>query len=171
VTGPFYVVSMAVALAALAVLALVTSKLGNRLRRIDRAARTERAAAGRLCRVVEISARGADVEDVVSSARAEIMGLFGLDQCDFEVGESATSAARLDLDSSVLGATADRADADLLLPPGGVALPVAGCGRDFGRLVLYTDRPVRFSRLEHRIAMSIANELGLTLATQPSTAE
>jgi hypothetical protein len=46
----------------------------------------------RPCRVVAISAHGADVEDVVSSAPAEIMGMFDLDQCVFETTDTPTRA-------------------------------------------------------------------------------
>jgi hypothetical protein len=164
VTGYILAAAMAVALV---LLALVAAKLGSRLRRVDRIARAERAAVDRLCRVVEISARGTDVEDVVSSARAEIMGMFGLDHCEFETTDAPTRAARLGIDGSVVGNPSDHTDTDFVLPPGGVALSVTGRGHDYGRLVLYTSRPVRFSRLERRIAISIAEELGLTLATQP----
>jgi len=151
---------------ALLLVALIASELGNRLRRADRRARAERAAFDRLCRVVAMSARGADVEDVVSSADAEIMGMFDLDQCEFETAETRTRAVRLGIDGSAVGNPAERADAELVLAPGGVALSVTGRGRDYGQLVLYAKRPVRCSRLEHRIAVSIAEELGLTLARQ-----
>jgi hypothetical protein len=151
---------------ALLLLATVASELGNRLRKIDRTARTERAMFERLCRVVEISARGSDVDDVVSSVRAEIMGMFDLDECIFEPADSTSNGLRLDLDGSVAGTPADRTSGYLVLPPGGVVVPVTGRGRDYGRLVLYANRPLRVSPLERRIAMSIAEELGLTLATQ-----
>jgi hypothetical protein len=162
-------VATAIALLALSVIA---SEFGNRLRSVDRRAPAERAAFDRLCRVVDISARAADVEDVVSSARAEIMGMFGIDQCVFETQNTPAPAVRLSIDGAVVGNPPERADADLVLPPGGVALSVTGRGRDDGQLVLYTDRPVRYSRLERRIAISIAEELGLTLATErPASAD
>jgi K+-sensing histidine kinase KdpD len=145
----------------LLVVALIASELGNRLRHIDDAARAERAAFDRLCRVVEISARESDVDDVVSSARAEIIGMFDLEDCVFEAGDAADRTLRLSID----GFVADT-PADLVLPPGGVTLAVTGRGHDYGRLVLYTSRPVPISRLERRIAISIAEEVGLTLATQ-----
>ena len=158
----------ATALALLAV-ALIASELGNRLRSVDRAARAERAAFERLCRFVEIAARTSDVEDVVSSARAEIIGMFELDDCLFEPGDLATLPLRLSLDGPGDGARADGRADGAVLPPGGVALAVSGRGRVYGRLVLFTEQPVRISRLERRIAISIAEELGLTLATGPSS--
>ena len=143
------------------VVALIASELGNRLRHIDGVARAERSAFDRLCRVVDISARGTDVDDVVLSARAEIIGLFDLEDCVFETADSAARTLRLSIDGFVGDTTAD-----LVLPPGGVTVAVTGRGHDYGRLVLYSSRPVPMSRLERRIAISIAEEVGLTLATQ-----
>jgi Domain of unknown function (DUF4118) len=147
----------------LLVVALIASELGNRLRHVDDAARAERASFDRLCRVVEISARGSDVDDVVSSARAEIIGMFDLEDCVYETADAADRTLRLSIDGFV-GDTAG----DLVLPAGGVTLAVTGRGHDYGRLVLYSSRPVPMSRLERRIAISIAEEIGLTLATQPA---
>ena len=65
------------------------------------AARAERASFDRLCRVVEISARGSDVDDVVSSARAEIIGMFDLEDCVFETADSATARSALGIDGFV----------------------------------------------------------------------
>ena len=89
--------------------------------------------------------------------------MFDLDDCVFETADSASGTLRLSVDGFV-GDT----PADLVLPPGGVTLAVTGRGHDYGRLVLYSSRPVPMSRLERRIAISIAEEIGLTLATQPA---
>jgi hypothetical protein len=150
-----------VLLGSLLVVALIASDLGNRLRRVGDAARAERASFDRLCRVVEISARGSDVVDVVLSARAEIIGMFDLEDCVFESAEAADCTLRLSVDGFVTDTATD-----LVLPPGGVTLAVTGRGRDYGRLVLYSRRPVPISWLERRIAISIAEEVGLTMATQ-----
>ena len=64
---------------------------------------TTYAAFDRLCRVAELSARGTDLEDVVSSARAELMGLFDLDDCTFESVDSATPPLRLSIDGTLEG--------------------------------------------------------------------
>jgi K+-sensing histidine kinase KdpD len=145
---------------ALLIVALIASELGNRLQHVDRAARAERASFDRLCRVVEISSRGADVDDVVSSARAEIIGMFDLEDCVFETADSADRAIRLSIDGGVEDSP------HLVLPPGGVTLAVTGHGHGYGYLVLYSNRPVPMSRLQRRIAISIAEEVGLTLATR-----
>ena len=152
---------------ALLILAGLGAEIGHRLRRRDRDAHDAHAAFDRLCRVAELSARGADLEDVVSSARAELMGLFDLEDCTFETADSSSPALRLGIDGMLEGHPTGDNGAVLVLPPGGVALPVTGRGHQYGRLVLYTSRPVRFSLLQRRVAISIADELGLTLAAQP----
>jgi K+-sensing histidine kinase KdpD len=151
---------------ALLLLATCGAEAGHRLRARDRSAREARAGFDRLHRVVDLSARGADVEDVVSATRAELMGLFGLDECVFERGEQRTSPV-LGFDGAAYEYVGDRDAADLVLPPGGVALRVAGRGHTYGRLVMYASRPVHYSSLERTVAISIADELGITLATQP----
>lgn len=152
---------------ALLVLAGLGAEIGHRFRRRDRDAHDARAAFDRLCRVAELSARGADLEDVVSSARAELMGLFDLEDCTFETADSPSPPLRLDIDGMLEGLPTDNNGAELVLPPGGVALPVTGRGHRYGRLVLYTSRPVQCSDLQRRVAISIADELGVTIAAQP----
>lgn len=152
---------------ALLVLGGLAAEIGHRLRQRDRDAHDVRAAFDRLFRVAELSARGADLEDVVSSARAELMGLFDLEDCTFEAADRGASTVRLGLDGMLEGLSGENNGAVLVLPPGGVALPVTGRGHKYGRLVLYTNRPVRFSLLQRRVAISIADELGVTLAAQP----
>src|SRR5438874_2561829 len=56
----------------LLVVALISAEVGIRARRGSRAAREARSDLDRLTRVIELAARGADIEDVVSSARAEL---------------------------------------------------------------------------------------------------
>jgi len=150
----------ALALLALAVLA---SEWASRLREASRDARLQRTAFERLCRIVDLTARESDVEDVVSSARAEIIGLFDLDDCLFEPAPSANGSRRVDFDAALALATPD-AGGEIVIPPGGVALAVRGRGRRYGCLVLYARQPVRATRLEGRVAVSIAEELALALS-------
>ena len=56
--------------------------------------------------------------------------------------------------------------ADFLLPPGGVELPVVGRGHEFGRLVMFAPDAARASLQKRLVAVAIADELGITLATQ-----
>jgi uncharacterized protein DUF4118 len=149
----------------LLVVALISAEVGLRARRGGHAARQSRSDLDRLYRVIELAARGGDVEDVVSSARAELIGLFGLLDCTFEPGEVATTRPRLGIRGAIEGAPLVATHTDFLLPPGGIELPVVGRGREFGRLVLFAGESVRASLTKRLVAVAIADELGITLAT------
>ena len=77
----------------LLVVALIAAEVGIRARRGGRAARDARSGLDRLLRVIEIAARPGDIEDVISSARAEIIGLFNLVDCVFEADHAGWRAA------------------------------------------------------------------------------
>ena len=77
----------------------------------------------RLLRVAELSARGADVDDVVMSARAELIGLFGLDECVYQAERSGPELPHLGNRGALEGACSV-AWGDFVLPTGGVEVPV-----------------------------------------------
>jgi hypothetical protein len=148
----------------LLIVALVAAEVGIRGRRGGVAARETRSELERLLRVAEVSARGADVDDVVSSARAELIGLFGLDECVYQAERSGPELPRLGNRGALEGARLV-SWGDFLLPTGGVEVPVMGRGRELGRLVLYAGEATRASLEKRLVAVAIADELGLTLAT------
>jgi hypothetical protein len=149
----------------LLVVALIAAEVGIRARRGGRAANESRSDLDRLVRVIDLAARGADIEDVVSSARAELIGLFGLVDCAYETGAGHASLPRLGIHGALEGAPLVAAHADFLLPPGGVELPVVGRGIEFGRLVLFASESVRAPLQKRVVAVAIADQLGITLAT------
>ncbi|HEV7523527.1 MAG TPA: DUF4118 domain-containing protein [Acidimicrobiia bacterium] len=151
----------------LLVVAMVAAEVGIRARRGGAAARELRSELDRLLRVGELSARGAEVDDVVSSARAELIGLFGLDECVYQAQRSGPELPRLGNRGALEGA-ALVSWGDFLLPTGGVEVPVIGRGRELGRLVLYAAEATRASLEKRLVAVAIADELGLTLATAPA---
>jgi len=150
----------------LLVVALIAAEVGIRARRGSRAARDARSDLERLTRVIELAARGADVEDVVSSARAEIIGLFGLLDCVFEAGPSTGALPRIGIHGAIEGAPLIATHTDFLLPPGGVELAVVGRGIDFGQLVLFASDSVRAPLQKRVVAVAIADQLGITLASK-----
>jgi Domain of unknown function (DUF4118) len=150
----------------LLIVAFISAEVGIRARRGGRSARESRADLDRLYRVIELAARGGDIEDVVSSARAELIGLFGLLDCAFETGPAETTLPRLGIRGAIEGAQLVATHTDFLLPPGGVELPVVGRGREFGRLVLFAPESVRASLQKRLVAVAIADQLGITLATK-----
>jgi hypothetical protein len=153
----------------LLIVALISAEVGIRARRGSRAAREARSDLDRLTRVIELAARGADIEDVVSSARAELIGLFGLIDCVFETGPEQAALPRLGIHGAIEGAPLVADHNDFLLPPGGVELAVVGRGRDFGRLVLFASESVRAPLQKRVVAVAIADQLGITLATKDAT--
>ncbi len=150
----------------LLVVALIAAEVGIRARRGGRSARESLSDLDRLCRVIEIAAHEGDIEDVVSSARAELIGLFGLIDCVFEAGPAHSELPRLGIHGVLEGAPLVAAHSDFLLPPGGVAIEVIGRGIDFGRLVLFAAEPVRAPIQKRAVAVAIADQLGVTLATR-----
>lgn len=150
----------------LLVVALIAAEVGIRARRGSRAARESRSDLDRLCRVIEIAARGADIEDVVSSARAELIGLFGLLDCVFESGTATGALPHLGIHGAIEGAPLVATHTDFLLPPGGVEIAVVGRGIEFGRLVMFASESVRAPLQKRVVAVAIADQLGITLATK-----
>jgi K+-sensing histidine kinase KdpD len=150
----------------LIVVALISAEVGIRARRGGRTAREAREDLDRLYRVIDLAARGGDIEDVVSSARAELIGLFDLLECAYETGTSETALPRLGMRGAIEGATLVATHTDFLLPPGGVELPVVGRGQSFGRLVMFASESTRASLQKRLVAVAIADELGITLATK-----
>jgi len=152
----------------LLIVALISAEVGIRARRGSRAAREARSDLDRLTRVIEVAARG-DIDDVVSSARAELIGLFGLIDCVFETGQTQAALPRLGIHGAIEGAPLVTDYSDFLLPPGGIELAVVGRGRDFGRLVLFASESVRAPLQKRVVAVAIADQLGITLATNDAT--
>jgi len=148
------------------IVAMVAAEVGIRARRGGAAARESRSELDRLLRVAELSARGADADDVVMSARAELIGLFGLEECVYQAERSGPELPRLGNRGALEGARLV-AWGDFLLPTGGVEVPVMGRGRELGRLVLYAAEATRASLEQRLVAVAIADELGLTLASGP----
>jgi hypothetical protein len=150
----------------LLVVALIAAEVGIRARRGGNSATESRSDFDRLYRVIELAARGGDIDDVVLSARAELIGLFGLADCIFETTPGASALPRLGIHGAIEGAQLVATHTDFLLPTGGVEIPVVGRGREFGRLVLFTSESVRAPLQRRLIAVAIADEVGITLAAQ-----
>jgi hypothetical protein len=152
----------------LAIVALVIAEIGTRARLAHRRSRAARDEVDRVYRVAELAAHGAPPDEVVSSVCAELIALFDLDDCTYEPFPDPTAAAlpRLGERGALEGARVFRwAQGELALPLGGVELPVVGGGTRMGRLVLEA-RPATPASLEQRmVAMVLADELGVTMAS------
>jgi hypothetical protein len=150
----------------LLIVALISAEVGIRARRGSRAAREARSDLDRLTRVIEIAAHGADIEDVISSARAELIGMFGLLDCVFDTEPMQAGLPHLGIHGAIEGAPLVATHTDFLLPPGGVELAVVGRDIHFGRLVLFAPDSVRAPLQKRVVAVAIADQLGITLATR-----
>jgi len=149
----------------LAVVALIAAELGVRARRGGADAREARSEIDRLYRVANLSARGAELDDVISATRAELMGLFQLADCVYEPTRSGPPLPRLGERGALEHARLVVAR-EFLLPTGGVEVAVNGRGRDFGRLVLYATDVTQAPLQKRLVAVAIADELGCSLATR-----
>jgi K+-sensing histidine kinase KdpD len=152
----------------LLIVAMVAAEVGIRGRRGGVAAKESRSELERLVRVAELSAGGAEVDDVVLSARAELIGLFDLDECIYEPepsGDLPRLGPRGALENTTLVSWGD-----FILPTGGVEVPVRGRGRDLGRLVMYAEPATRAPLEKRLVAVAIADEVGLTLASSAPAA-
>jgi hypothetical protein len=146
------------------IVAMIAAELGVRARRGGAAARESRAELDRLIRVAELSARGADLDDVISSARAELISLFDLVECVYEEQRSGPELPSLGQRGAFENAKLV-SWGEFVMPTGGVEVPVRARGRDFGRFVLYAAEATPASLEKRLVAVAIADELGLTLAS------
>lgn len=150
----------------LCVVALVAAELGIRARARRAQAVEAQSEVARLRRVADVAARGAEADDVVLSVCAELIGLFGLADCQYERVPSGTLLPSLARGGALQGASLEYLASGFALPTGGLTIDVIGRGRPLGRLVLDA-RPHTVTTLEQRIvAIALADELGLALASE-----
>jgi hypothetical protein len=150
------------------VVAMITAEVGLRARRGGVAARQSRDELDRVYRIANFSAHGASVNDVVAAVRSELIGLFDLEDCDFEPVPSSAVFPRLGARGAFEGAELVVRGADFEMPTGGIELPVVGRGRDYGRLLLFAAPATPAPIQKRMVAVAIADELGMTLASQSS---
>jgi K+-sensing histidine kinase KdpD len=152
----------------LVIVALVVAEIGTRSRQLRRQQVATRAEVDRVHRIAELAAHGAAPGDVLAAVKAELIALLDLDDCTYEAFPDGAAAAlpRLGSRGAIEGRRVHRwARGELALPTGGVELPVVGAGRQLGRLVLDA-RPATPASLEQRmVAVVLADELGVSMAS------
>ena len=123
-------------------------------------------------RLADQVARGHESADVIATARAELVELFALVDCQFE---AAPFKDRLDLPQLERnGVVAHRryrlkpgGDLEVELPAEGIALPVLSRGQIVGRFLLDFG-PGAGATLEQRVvAIALADQVGASLAVYP----
>jgi K+-sensing histidine kinase KdpD len=148
----------------LLVVALVVAEIGIRARLNRGDAQTSKSELDRLYRIAEIAARTPDPADVVLAVQAECIGLFGLEDCFYEASASSV-LPRLGRNGAIEDATLKLHGRDFVLPEEGIELPVRARGSSFGRLVLVAAPNTPASMEQRRVAVALADELGLALAS------
>ena len=120
-----------------------------------------------LTRVLEVAAGGC-AEDVVLAVRAELLGLLDLQDCWFTT--DAVDLTTINHSGTIRRNEEVALAGDLALPVDGVALPVTWNDRCFGYLAA-VPVPGAIVRAEsRRVAVAMAEVLGLALAAEPATA-
>jgi hypothetical protein len=123
-------------------------------------------------RLADQVAQGNESADVIATARAELVALFNLVDCQFE---AAPFHDRLDLPQLERnGVVAHRryrmkpgGDLEVELPAEGIALPVLSRGQIVGRFILDFG-PGSGATLEQRVvAIALADQVGASLAVYP----
>jgi hypothetical protein len=154
----------------LLVIGLVVAELVTFSRRHRAASATRSDEIARLHRVAELVASDSDAEDVVLSVQAELIGLLRLHDCRFETAPYSSELPQLQRNGAIAGDHRRWAGGNYALPDQGVAIPVFGRGREFGRLVLVPDVSVGVSIEERVVAVALADQLGAAFAADSPVA-
>jgi K+-sensing histidine kinase KdpD len=150
------------------IVALVAAEIGIRARTTRGQARLSKSEVDRLYRIADLGAHAGDPADLVLAVQAEMMGLFDLEDCWYEAQPS-HPLPRLGAAGAIEDAPLRYAGRDFALPTGGVEVPVGAHGRSYGRLVLDARPGTNASVEQRRVAVALADELGLALASVRGT--
>jgi hypothetical protein len=118
----------------------------------------------RLHRVAEMVASDSDVEDIVLSVQAELIGLLSLRECRYEAAPFTSELPTLARNGAIAGDHRHWIGGEYTLPSQGAQIPVLGRGQTFGRLVLVPDLSVGVSIEERLVAVALSDQLGAALA-------
>lgn len=125
----------------------------------------------RIHRVADTLARGDAAELVVKTAERELRDLLTLRDCWFESAPYLAGFPRIERTGTIDVRVHRFAFSGLVLPAGGVELPVWGQGSQVGRFVVVPAARVGVSVEQRLLAVTIADQVGAALAaasTPPS---
>jgi K+-sensing histidine kinase KdpD len=148
----------------LLVVALVVAEIGLRARAMRGDALASKSEVDRLYRIAELASHATDPADVVLAVQAELIGLLSLDDCWYE-GSPTEALPRLGRNGAIEDVALKFAGREFELPAHGVELAVAARGASYGRLVLQAHEGTAASMEQRRVAIALADELGLALAS------
>jgi hypothetical protein len=121
----------------------------------------------RVSRIAELTASGADAEDVLLSVQAELLGLLSLRDCRFEEPPFDSTLPRLERNGSIEGGRRRWIRGQFTLPAEGLEIVVVGRGRLFGRFVLIPDWDVGVTLDERAVAVALTDHVGAALSAEP----
>ncbi len=147
----------------LLVSALIVGEVTVRALRSNSSAAMARGNVRRIRRIAEQIAAGIEIREVVLCVRVELIGLLGLQGCEFETPPFRSLVPRLDRSGTIESAKRRLVDGQFALPPEGVELPVRGRGRTLGRLLLHPDPNVGVSIEQRLVAVALADQLATAL--------
>ena len=132
------------------------------------ARRFGRAEIQRIHRVADMTARGERAGDVIEAAERELQDLLHLRGCRFEPAPSPREIPRLERTGAINSRHHRLAlSGGLVLPAGGIGLPVWGRGIMQGQFILVPDPDMGASVEQRLMAVAIADQVGAALAVTP----
>lgn len=151
----------------LLIVGLIVGGLAARADRDERQVHAARTEPGRLERVLHVARTGTP-DDVRLAVHAELLGLLHLQDCWFtaDAVELPLLGDRGELTTSDFRFTHDGFE----LPRGGIAIEVASYGRTFGYLVCQPTPGAGVNLERRRLAVELANVLGLAMSTKSEAA-
>jgi hypothetical protein len=155
----------------LLVIGLLVGQLALTSARRSREASAGHREVSRLYRVVGQAAGGSDPADVLTSVRAELLDLLSLTDCRWVPGSGPTDLPTLASSGCFESGTVHHfRDDGFELPPEGFALPVRARGTRLGDLVCTPAAGRGVSLEQRRVAVALADELGLAMAAAGASA-
>jgi hypothetical protein len=121
----------------------------------------------RIHAVAEMSASGADVDQLVLAVENELVDLLSLRRCTFDNSFAERPGAFIEREGGVMWGNLRWEPSRMGLPSNEVSLIVQGQGRPFGRFVLVptVGHPVELDRLT--VAVALADQVGAAMAARP----
>ena len=147
-------------------ISLLIAQLMAISQRNRQASRRGRQDVTRLHRVAATLAAGAELEDVLRSVEAELLGLLSLQDCRFEEPPYASSLPRLERNGTIEGGHRRFIAGQFTLPAEGAEIPVFAHGRAFGRFVLIPDWHVGVSLEERVVAIALVDLVGAAFRSE-----
>ncbi len=150
-------------------LGLIVGELANLRAASRREVLIHARGASRLEDVASVVAAGADVDEVWPVVRQALTEQLHLSDCRFEPAPNAPPITTLERNGQIAASNLSWVHGHgFALPPQGVAVPVINDGHVLGRLVLVPEAGTGTTRPERRVAVALADQLGVAAArTRP----